>query len=42
VLGRNLDDDCKLYYVKPDQDADGKNLAKISKAIIDQIVQRWS
>ena len=33
---RNLDDDYKLDYVKPEQDADGKTFAKISKVDIDQ------
>ena len=40
MLERNLDD-CKLDYVKPEQDADGNIFAKNSKADIDQNVQQW-
>ena len=41
MLWRNLDDDCKLKHVMPEEDVDGKFFAKISKAVIHQNVQRW-
>ena len=41
IMGRILDDDCKLSYIKPQTNSDGSIYARVARSEIEDNVHRW-